>query len=812
MLRLAVGEVDLVRGLVMLADGGQRKLTTRETALLDFLARHPHGDIPRETLLSEVWGHHPDSLSRAVDHTMRRLRAKVEARPSDPQHLLTVHGVGYRFVPMAAPVHPRSDGGFIGRSAELQALADATALHRIVQVLGPGGVGKTRLVREWMPETARFVDLSSATSEAEVSVAVARALGVPVRRLSSVLEDSVRELVLDNAEQVASGLSDWLLPWIHRGPRVVVTSRVRLDLPGGVVSLDGLPAADAVALFRQIAAGFGVTVDDSPTLVQVVDRLDRLPLALELAAARARVLGPADLLQRLLLPRLDRRFTALGRRTHGPTRHATLSAAIAWSWDLLTEAQRHSLVRLSVFEGGASLDAAEAVLGDRALEDLSVLVDASLVVARSTDGGGRRFGLLESIRAYALDADAAVFEDGKRRHHQYFRRASAVWSTEVGRSPEARRRLSLERDNLLSAWRHSVSQGLADLELVEALALVLESEGPPELWARLTASVRRQGPVAERLEAWRLLAIGDAVGAEAVLDRAEDTATPARALLLGRIRRARRDFPAAARHLQAGLSSAEPGGRLAAALVHQLAILRIDEGDWSTAEQHARAALRAWRVLGHDTDAATAWLHLGHIALEVGDIDGAIHRYSEAHTALTRLGDRRRAAISSVHLALALLETAHPQDARTPLDAGAAVLRQVGDRRLSAFATLVRAELAMVSRDFASARQLAAAARARLLDLGDPAFSAAASARLALACLALRDDAGAVHAAEVARSRLSGPGAEAAKPVLDVIVAAAQGREPPPPSLDRPLHLPRRLVALCAVCTEARDVAGGHRM
>lgn len=855
LLALRRGTVDLVRGELQRADGSTASLTTREAELLGFLAQRAGEDVSRDTLLVEVWGHHPDSLSRAVDHTMRRLRAKVELDPAHPHHLLTVHGVGYRFAPLPRAPAPQSlaGGDFLGRETELHALQGLIENSHLVEILGPGGVGKTRLVRQWLPPEGRFVDLSALhdPGQSGIAAAVARALGVGRRGLPAVLADTAPLLVLDNAEQVIEGVADWLAG-LPAGPRVVLTSRIALpagpdrSLQRATLRLAGLSPGSAVALYCHRAALAGQPTTPGPALEALVGELDHLPLAIELAAARAPVLGPADLHARIA----RQRFTALGERSAGPERHRALDRTIAWSWALLPPADRAALGRLTAFTGGIDPAAAEAVLGEGALATLDRLVGASFLVQWRADraprselrsptraslgearahrpgagrvqphrelpalgrarepGAARRLGLLESIRDYVLQHAAP--EDiaaGRAAHRRWFAAAAERWLAEAGRSPAARHALRQEQDNLVAASRAAAAAGAPAPSLVAALAPGLQAQGPPALWAELVATVRHCGPAGARLEAGRRLALGDATGARTVLADTPAT-TPAHALLQARVHRACRDFAAAAAAIERGLAHA-PDGPSRVRLVHQDALLAIDQGELSRARRQGRAALRAWQELGHDQDAARASCHLGHVALETGDPDEAAARYAHAEVTLEESGDRRGAAVAGAHRALAAAETGAQEDARAALDRAAAHARAVGDRRFAAFVRLGRAELALEDGALQAARQEATAARLALEDLGDSAFAAAADARLAVACARLGDRAATERAVGRAQAGLTVAGSAEACALLRGFAALARGERHAAAaclSPDPPLHhLPRRLHAwLTAACQQA---------
>jgi predicted ATPase/DNA-binding SARP family transcriptional activator len=316
---------------------------------------------------------------------------------------------------------------FVGREEELADLAAELRRSRLVTLLGPGGAGKTRLAIEaavvhgadddW-PDGVWVAELAPVRQETTVPEAVLTALGTraaqvrgrtdtPVRDpLAQLVEHCARRrmlLVLDNCEHVidaAALLAEALLTRCP-GVRVLATSREPLGVPGEALHGVGpLPQDVAMRLLgdRGAAARPGFTTDDDPAAcAEICRRLDGLPLALELAAARLRALTP-----RQIADRLDDRFRLLtgGSRTLLP-RQQTLRAVVDWSWDLLGEAERTVLRRLSVFSGGCTLERAEAVCGADALDALTSLVDKSLVTAVPGGPDGMRYGLLETVAEYA---------------------------------------------------------------------------------------------------------------------------------------------------------------------------------------------------------------------------------------------------------------------------------------------------------------------------------------------------------------------------------------------------------------------------
>ncbi|WP_231618801.1 ATP-binding protein, partial [Nonomuraea sp. SBT364] len=352
-----------------------------------------------------------------------RLHISIRTVESHVSSLLRKYGVTDRqeLAAFAVPAGemaglPVSRTSFVGRAAELEAITAAFTASRLVTLAGPGGVGKTRLavaVAGALGHGGAYVDLVP-VRDGFVAEAVAAALGVseqPQRPLDDAIADRLGTmpalLVLDNCEHLldeAAGFVDRLLSRCP-GTRTLVTSRERLGMPGErVLAVEPLPPhSDAVALFHDRAAAAGQGALDADTVETICARLDGLPLAIELAAARSAALGAEG-----LLAALDDNLRLLAGGRGADSRHRSLRAVLAWSHDLLADAERALLRRLSVFTGAFDLPAAVAVAGEgrvHVADVLGRLVDKSLV-----QRGAGRWWLLETVRAFAAEHLTAAGE------------------------------------------------------------------------------------------------------------------------------------------------------------------------------------------------------------------------------------------------------------------------------------------------------------------------------------------------------------------------------------------------------------------
>jgi predicted ATPase/class 3 adenylate cyclase len=485
--------------LMTAAHGGQTVVSGATEMLL-------RGQLPDGMELVDLGEHRlrdlgqPTRIFQSVRHTDREEFPPLRTLDSFPGNL------------------PAQVSSFIGRTADVARVAKALDTSRVVTITGVGGVGKTRLAlqvaADLLPQYrdgAWLVELASVRDVAGVVEAVAEVFRLSPR-IDQALEDTLVDmlghkqtlLVLDNCEHVLGAVAK-LVSRIERkcrGVVVLATSREGLAIDGEQMlalppleagqpcdDIERLVRADAVSLFveraRQVKADFTLNENNSRAVVDICQRLDGVPLAIELAAARVMALSPAELLRRL-----DRRFQVLsGGRRSAIERHATLRAAIDWSYDLLEPAEQRLLARMSVFAGGCTLEAIEEVCSgdpvdrDDVMDLVAGLVARSLVIAEDGDIG-TRYRLLETIRQYGEErlADCHESEELQVRHAAYYAHFSAE-AAEKTYGPDSfvwARQVRLERDNFLAALANAIDSGDASaaVALVASYPVQSRAESP----------------------------------------------------------------------------------------------------------------------------------------------------------------------------------------------------------------------------------------------------------------------------------------------------------------------------------------------
>ena len=495
----------------LLVDGTAAPLGARAFDLLVALAERAGSLVTKHELMDLVW---PDVVVEE-----NNLQAQVSAlrKVLGSELIATIPGRGYRFtarierVTASAPAAPAATlrssvfdtappvprpavetnldaRGLIGRDADLQAIDRAFHDHRLVTLVGPGGIGKTVLAEAYLASVADrhehggyLVRLASLSDAASVPGAINEALelktagGDPIAALAGALRPRAMLVVLDNAEHLVAGVAALLARLLHdcAALQILVTSQLPLNVAGEqVLRLEPLPVPGAgiaaaqaldygaVALFAQRAreADRRFALDDTKidAVIAICRALDGLPLALEMCAARWPVLGING-----LRDSLEQRFRVLtGTRRDAPQRQRTMLAALDWSHELLGEDERTVFRRLGVFTGGFLLDAATEVASDDRLDRWAVIDQLASLVARSlvavSTDDPPRYQLPETMRAYALQRLAEAGEQGVRARHaramaSFFREAYRLQMQGVG-ADELRTRCEAEFDNAREAF------------------------------------------------------------------------------------------------------------------------------------------------------------------------------------------------------------------------------------------------------------------------------------------------------------------------------------------------------------------------
>ena len=592
---------------------------------------------------------------------------------------------------------PEQASPLVGRTRELVEVAQLLADRRVVTLTGPGGTGKTRLaiqaaaeVIERFPDGVHWVPLAAIHDPDLVPSAIAQAIGTD-RSPEEHIDARVMLVVLDNLEQVL-GAASYLSRLAESCPhlRLLVTSRAPLRISGEKeYAVEPLPTDDAVELFRERA----FDAMSAEVVAEICRRVDRLPLAVELAAARTRLFSADQ-----LLARLDQRLPMLhGGRRDAPERHRDLRDTIAWSYHLLDPAAQRIFQRLGIFAGSFDLEAAEAVTG-AGVDDVELLAQTSLV--RSGQG---RFTMLETIREYAVERLEASDEaaEVRDRHLRYFVDLAERGETGI-KGPDLEvweTRFREEEDNLRAALAHALegdavsealrlcsamsfywqnsahtAEGLVwsdrALEnstgvdpavraraLIQSAWLLLYQHRPAEsvtraeegvaVWRKLPEST---GLADGLLHLASSLSYVDVPQARRVLKEAGEVSArvgyergEARALhTLGDIDRDEGDFEAGARHFEQSLALSTRNGwrELASATTHSLGDLELDRGDLDRARSLYRDCLHMTMLAGVARNVAYCVAGLAAVAAGEGDTARAAQLWAALEAAEVSLAFR----------------------------------------------------------------------------------------------------------------------------------------------------------------------------
>jgi predicted ATPase len=718
------------------------------------------------------------ALLREVADAGGAFRAATTETGADPHETLAS---GDTAVTLAMPSDARHNlpeqmTGFIGREAEIGEVLERLRTARVVTLAGPGGIGKTRLairaasdLLDEYEDGVWFSDLSPLADPTNVPHTVAASCGVAespdasaAHALEACLADRNALLVLDNCEQVVDGCAALVERLLAACPntRFLATSRERLGVRGEVVwpvapltvpaetdgSAGAIAEAEAVRLFvgraRLVRPTFEMTPSNASAIGALCRRLEGIPLAVELAAARVNVLSVEQ-----ILARIDDRFRLLASGDRNvAARQRTLRAALDWSYALLSEEERAVLMRLAIFPAGCSIEAAEAVCAPAGLDVLALvsrLVDKSLVRVDEARGEAR-YRLLETTRAYALER---LRESGDERE---VRRDLVAWATDfaaassrelTGRDqPAWLDRTSDEHDNLraaLEAGMNDPATAVGALLLATRLARFWHMRGyvrEGRSWLERVAAAAA-APDDARVEALRTAGVfanmeGDCARAQELYEQAlvlaresGDPESIGRTLAnLAITLRDRGEYAAAA---AAGAEALELFRRIDDAKLVSLALLNLgailfDGGDERGAAARFAECLELKRAVGDRFGIANALTNLAGVHIKRGELERARELLVESLDLRRGLGEKRGLALSLMELGLVELDSGAPDRAAPMLGEALALREEIGDRRGAIDVVEAFARLAARRGEWERVALLAGAAAAARETLGLP--------------------------------------------------------------------------------------------
>jgi predicted ATPase/DNA-binding winged helix-turn-helix (wHTH) protein len=703
-------------------NGAPLPLNPKALELLAVLIENRGKTLTKNELLDAVW---PDQFVEENNLTVHiaALRKALGEKKGENRFILTVPGSGYRFVAGTEPVAPAAlalnrieahgktvlpeISGLFGRRKELAALRDflKNDAVRLLTLTGAGGTGKTALARaahllnEDFSGRVFFAELAAARDAGDVTAAIAQALNVTEEGGRSLLDAVVNFLsnerallILDNFEQVmpAAPVVKTLLAGTSL-LKILITSRTALQLDAEremlvgpleipldetVFAPEDLTAFPSISLFvaraQKVRPAFVLNEKNARAVASICRRLDGLPLAIELAAARVLLLSPEE-----IFTRLENSLNLLTRGAPDlPERQKTMRSAIEWSYQLLDEEEKSLFRRLAVFSGGFTVEAAETVAGNDGgdaaalpeiklpvLDLVSSLFEKNLLAAKETNDGGARLRMLEVVREFAFEKLRAHGEEEVlgRAHALYFldlaEKAEPHLMHET--SAEWLERLETEHDNLRAALNRSL-------------------ENDPPKAARLAAALRYFWANRGHLTDGRRWL-------EAVLEKDLDQTSVIYLKLLnglGQFARYKSDFETARKLYEQALIKARTSGQTeqTAIALHGLAAIATVNADFASAQKYNEEELEIYRELGDETGMAFALASLGDLALARGEPAEARPLIEESLKISGKLGNKQVICINLLNLGMAAFQRQRLDDAADHFTQSLAIARELGNK------------------------------------------------------------------------------------------------------------------------------------